>query len=903
MNLSSTIWRWVTVLLSFHIKHCPLLPAGSQRFNGPGYLRVEPAPVFLMGSNLTVYCHVTKCQQSFKISLEHDGKSVAAWKKVNCTTVIFNLVNVQTPRSIVLCKLKSDQSSQIVSGMDLHAGFLPDKPANIICETTRSSDFIDCSWKRGQETHLPKTYNISVSREQGTQIYLHQTQDAEEITIPRRIFDENTKYNLIITAYNRFGTSHSDPFILCIKDIVIPETPHIMQIEFGNSSTAAMLQWKTTESLVHLRPSIRLCTDNGCWEVKEGTVLGEGVIRVDNLRPLTEYKFQMRACNSSSGLIYANITPRLTSSERLLCSKWSQSVRGRSPGKGPSQQLQVWRVFGNHGTNGLRIVTVLWKPPSPDDYSGEVQQYKIFLANGRKQHVACAAALSQYSVQVPAAVQALSVSVVTSYGTSPPANVPLRHSGGFGPVLKELAPAVNDDTVCVSWSWPGTKHWSPPHGELLHYVIQWTSVPVAKLQWKKLAKDANSTSVSGLTAGVRYNVSLYAVTTRGVSAPSSDLVYLKEQKPVSGPYMKVLVHEAQQILIQWDELPVDKQKGFITNYTIYVQTLDSSNTELSVTVSSSSPRQMRLDCPEGALVLQLTASNSAGEGPRASKVLSQPTAPAVGLVTEIVLIITIFIAVIGNLMCWGCVRKRIKQKCVSWGPAWIVENLPKPGNSNAIRLLEDGRELSFSSTLSDPPLSPISLLSWEERDDAYPTIHVKVSHTESGPPTANTALLTSDSGTMLVDCQLEHVSYKPQIAKVVSQREEVEETAEEQKDISASVEEDRCSSVSGELLGGLLSSVEVDFSDSPVGLTLRSVSGLLWPKSPPVFNKVSVGRRGTENDVTVDFASLELKQCKTTSPGLADNCSSQCTGDTMMTAGYFPQVAEVRSIRLCHTPR
>lgn len=35
--------------------------------------------------------------------------------------------------------------------------------------------------------------------------------------------------------------------------------------------------------------------------------------------------------------------------------------------------------------------------------------------------------------------------------------------------------------------------------------------------------------VSGLTEGVRYNISVYAVTTRGVSAPSSGLVYSKEK--------------------------------------------------------------------------------------------------------------------------------------------------------------------------------------------------------------------------------------------------------------------------------------------------------------------------------------------------------------------------------------
>lgn len=168
------------------------------------------------------------------------------------------------------------------------------------------------------------------------------------------------------------------------------------------------------------------------------------------------------------------------------------------------------------------------QPLSPEDYSGEVHHYVISLANDQKQDVTCTATLSQCSVQVPAEVQALSVSAVTSYGTSPPAHVPLRPSGtqiqtqhgrpsktrwswkkspikcktfclgGFVPVLRNLAPAVNGSAVLVSWSWPGTKQQSTSGEELLHYVVEWTSVPAAQLQWHEMAKDPNSTSITGM---------------------------------------------------------------------------------------------------------------------------------------------------------------------------------------------------------------------------------------------------------------------------------------------------------------------------------------------------------------------------------------------------------------------
>ncbi len=69
------------------------------------------------------------------------------------------------------------------------------------------------------------------------------------------------------------------------------------------------------------------------------------------------------------------------------------------------------------------------QPPSPEDYSGALQQYKILFDNDQKQEVTCSPALSQCSVWVPAVVRTLSISAVTLYGASPPADVPLRPSG------------------------------------------------------------------------------------------------------------------------------------------------------------------------------------------------------------------------------------------------------------------------------------------------------------------------------------------------------------------------------------------------------------------------------------------------------------------------------------------
>ncbi|XP_017262324.1 interleukin-23 receptor [Kryptolebias marmoratus] len=875
MNLSLTVWRHMILFLTLSFQGCP---ADCECFIPLGTLTVEPAALFLLGSNLTVYCHISECEWSYKITLELNGRNVIPSKRINCTTKMFYLPRVSVPRSSVVCKMRRNQLSalNVVNGKDLRAGLPPDKPVNVSCETTQHSDLIDCSWERGQETHIFTFYNVSLCRANGTQIHSDHTKNGDKVILPREILDENTKYLFVVTAYNHFGASQSDPYIFCIKDLVIPETPHIVQMDFGNSFASATLRWETSESSVRLRPQIRLRANNNSWELRDGAELSEGLMQVNNLRPLTGYELQIRTCGSTSGF-------KTTWTSRSRCSRWSPSLRKMSPGRGPSQQLYVWRILAGRTLNGLKKVTVLWKPLPPEDYSGDLLQYKVLLGNDHEE--ICAAASSQCSVQVPAEVQALSVVAVTSYGTSPPANVDLRHAGVSVPVLRALTPAAAGSSVLVSWAQTFGE-------ELLHFVVEWDSVPAGELQWKKLGKDLRNTSVSGLTAGVRYNVSLYAVTTRGVSAPTSSLIYSKEEKPVSGPTLFVRLHESRRVLVQWDELPVDQQRGFITKYTIYLHTLDSSSTEHSEVVPGSGPGETWLDCPEGALVLQLTASNSAGEGPRGRRVSSQPAAPAVGLVIVVVFTVTIFIVIVVNLMCWSCVRKRIKEKCISWGPEWLVENLPKPGRSNAIRLLEDDRsETLFWPNYSDPPLSPILVVSSEERDEVYPIIHSEESQTGSGQAVAETALSVSDTRAMLA----EHASYKPQIATLVPlEEEEVNNAEEDLRNDPANAEEDGRSDVLEGLLGGLLSNVDVDYSDSSQGLTLGSIDDLLWPKSVEtnVLNTVFFQEmRGTKEDVGTNVLSLDLQQDCGITLDTDDPCLSQCLDETTQNDGYFPQVS------------
>lgn len=193
-----------------------------------------------------------------------------------------------------------------------------------------------------------------------------------------------------------------------------------MRITFENVPEVALLQWNTTESSTNLTSSIWLRTGTSNWvqprfgggpdvevngwsdlklcvfqEAGVAKEFGEGWVHVYGLTPLTRYEFQMRSCHSgrTPDPSCANSS---SATQTSLCSRWSNSVWARSPGKGkpitlkakynilmwefeiihkadslslgPSQQLLVWRIFRNLGADELWNVTVLWKVTWPSFY-------------------------------------------------------------------------------------------------------------------------------------------------------------------------------------------------------------------------------------------------------------------------------------------------------------------------------------------------------------------------------------------------------------------------------------------------------------------------------------------------------------------------------------------------------
>lgn len=853
-------WRCQILLLLIYNIYWLLVPARCITFNGRGSLTVEPPVPFLMGSNLTLYCQIDNCTHAPHIYLQIQKEKVLPLKLVKCTAT-FKLTNVREPKSSVFCMKQDPGTDDIVTGIDLYSGIPPDQAQSISCETTRNAHFIDCKWNKGRKTYVSTTYNVLIKKENGSLVHSQQLQNKDNCSIPRELFDEDMKFQLSITAHNDFGLSRSEPLNFSLSDVVIPETPHITQIDFRNTSLTAFLQWETSESSENLKPYIRRRATNGHWE--EVSELSDDLVKVAGLRPLTDYEFQVKTCIVPVQQTDAN----LHSVRRIVCSKWSSSFWKKTPGKGPSQPVSVWRDSVMTMRNEQQMVTVFWKPPPADDFSGVIHRYEIFFGDGQKQEEVCAT-LSPCSATVPL-LRPISVTAVTTYGTSPPAAVPLTQSDAPGPVWRVVNRALNGSSVTVSWAHP------EQNDELMNYVTEWTKLPPSALDWQTVPRHHNTATITGLEEGVLYHISLYAVTTRGISTPSSSRIYSKELKPKCGPDMSVLVHESKRVKVQWNELREEQRGGFITSYTIYYKVLDSSSPQLSVSVPVSSPREQWLDCPEGTLALQMSASTAAGEGPMSNLISSHPPAPSVGFVIVIVFIITFFIAIIVNLMCWKCVRKRIKQKCIAWGPEWLGDSLPEPKNSNAFKLLQSDRsEPTLISSYIDPPLSPISFLPRDEREELYPCVHV-----ELGPQETNTTSPAPESTAdgFSFNNTMHHGNYKPQTNAF---------TFPEKAD-GTDIEEEKSSTVLFEgFTEGLLSNLQVDLSDSQTGPGLDTVNCNWWSKTTEI--NIAMMEIKTSTDKMSTKSNLSLIDSEVSADELLVDFSDNDEGT--LAGGYFPQL-------------
>lgn len=193
---------------------------------------------------------------------------------------------------------------------------------------------------------------------------------------------------------------------------------------------------------------------------------------------------------------------------------------------------------------------------------------------------------------------------------------------------------------------------------------------------------------------------------------------------------------------------------------------------------------------------------------------------------------------------------------------------------------------SWLFTVSDPPLSPIEEIPPGEREELYPIIHIV--QLQGG------ARAGGGEGTgERTAAPMENIGYKPQIT-ITAPRDKTEKE-EYRGHIHSCERTDRWPEESGELLGGWLCDVTVDFS----GISGRHTSGSMGRHTSPSPPKITSLFSG---DTWLDEKGLEVGL------GFLDSAQGQkvaledpvgCLAKTL-TTGYFPQAADLNTTTYNH---
>ncbi|XP_031434323.2 interleukin-6 receptor subunit beta-like, partial [Clupea harengus] len=139
------------------------------------------------------------------------------------------------------------------------------------------------------------------------------------------------------------------------------------------------------------------------------------------------------------------------------------------------------------------------------------------------------------------------------------------------PPVSRLVTFAQDGVLWVEWSGPAVE--GPP----VEYVLQWVSLLDGEWDWQKEPRNATKAYVKGnLQPFVPYNVTVVPIYHRRFremhlrlpGKPETVATYLKEGVPDEAPTAVVSRTWKNSAELVWKEIPLEKQRGFITHYTI-----------------------------------------------------------------------------------------------------------------------------------------------------------------------------------------------------------------------------------------------------------------------------------------------------------------------------------------------
>uniref|UniRef100_A0AAY4DUB1 Fibronectin type-III domain-containing protein n=1 Tax=Denticeps clupeoides TaxID=299321 RepID=A0AAY4DUB1_9TELE len=473
------------------------------------------------------------------------------------------------------------------------------------------------------------------------------------------------------------------------SDILVKTNPPTVNVSSEKAFPQSLIIFWTPpieETYVRLKYNIRFCeVGSAVWnEVPTNEIQDHAIsFRLQSLKPYTQYVVQMR-CKSREDLGF--------------WSDWSSNFTACTSEQKPSSEPDMWLSTTVSGDQ--RQVTLMLKEPV--ESNGKILGFNLTVIDGQESQRLWVHRFTDRLFQnVTFTVQSQSeivvkVVAVNSAGESPKASLILPTIRQGLPPVKSLAWSTLDNKLLVEWE-------KPYQRIPLEYVIEWVSFSVPNCRdWQREPR-------SDLQPFVRYNVTVTPVYRKSrpnkeLGEPSTVAVYLKQGVPKVGPSIKPMKVLKTSIELVWENIPLQDLNGFVTRYTVFYESADTSGS-LTVEPHTQSCILKNLTSLQKYKLWAMVSTEAGSRNGSVSYVSTPKYNPGeVEMIVVFVCIGFLFFIIFVTLLCFNK-REIIKMK--------LWPQVPDPSNSSAVQWpLEFGTRADTpkETTLGDVSVVEVDML-------------------------------------------------------------------------------------------------------------------------------------------------------------------------------------------------
>uniref|UniRef100_A0A096MHN2 Interleukin-6 receptor subunit beta n=1 Tax=Poecilia formosa TaxID=48698 RepID=A0A096MHN2_POEFO len=544
-------------------------------------------PVVEIGTNFTATCVIVNTVEVTADSLYWNlsESSVVPEKnyiKINESALAVTILISGEESEWLFCSCKKNSpyvslnKSKFIHGIYLKKAYPPRRVENLSCVAEQDgklvSGFLNCKWDAvgGQTEDVKTNYTVMVQHESGT--YRSKTTFLNKTMVDLGFFPHFMHFDVWVVADNLLGTVESEHLKQDANEFVKTDPPSkVTAFPEELFPNCLLIKWEhpIEDVRIKLTYQIRYCESGShTWSY---IPLGDTdkvitSFRLQNLQPNSAYVIQMR-CRNREG----NSGP---------WSNWSANETKTTPEDRPRSKPDLWQLSGGDHGEEVQIIC-----KDPKHANGRITSFGLILynKNGPLEQEIIPADQNQNSSKISLADKQfvrVCVNANNSKGTSPEACLILVRSSGKKTTVEKLKVWTQEGQMFVEWK-------RPNNTAVSEYVVEWARH--GKTDWQRENKTTTRTAIKGsLEKFVRYNVSVYVIQSGRVWKLVHKEAYLEQGAPEQGPTINKSYPAYDNAHLVWDEIPLDKRRGFITNYNISYRKENEAPKSIRVAANNTS---------------------------------------------------------------------------------------------------------------------------------------------------------------------------------------------------------------------------------------------------------------------------------------------------------------------------